>query len=224
MSGYSEIAPYDYKMRGCIFDAYVHRGSSGGPIINCDGEVVGVVDAMPTPAFCNLEGYSEDLRRPYEDIVRSLRVSPGVAFAIDPVRVGVLRATFDEQITKKTHRCFEQFAPKNVEVEKAAFVRLQVAAVSGRKSIKTSPNGPFSWDDEGQVFYGWSNDSAKVRLKVPKVWSRILEGARGPGYGGSFILRGYDLLLYSKKYKGYTVNRTFTLVQRASGTERRTAR
>ena len=83
------------------------------------------------------------------------------------------------------------------------FTDLQIQSVTAGLSGGASPIGVFSFNQDGQYYLGWHNAENRISIPANPAWARIASTISPTG--GSFLLRGYDVLLYRQKYKGYIV-------------------
>jgi len=197
----------DREMQAVVLDAQINPGNSGGPVCDKKLRVVGVCVATQPP-IPDLGGLDQKQGEAVSWILKRLRVTgTGIGYAIDPVdlkRMLLARAS----VPPKAQFPTERYRPTTFPMRHADFVSLQSASLTTPKRPHgSSPIGPFSFDQSGKLFLGWPGD--RIGLPSNTAWvNLLLEISRD---GGSFLLRGYDVVLYRKKYGGYIVPATIQL-------------
>jgi hypothetical protein len=193
------------RLRGAIItaltlDANINSGNSGGPICNEEGRVVGIVFARP--AILPEEfGFSPEVITWFQ----GLNATNGIGFALDPADIQPMIHAHNE-VAAATRRTFTEVPPTAVPLDRQAFVQLQMECHNKGRS----PFGPFSFSKtDFQLHSGWLTDADRVPLGAPG-WGRDLLHAISWS-GGSFWIRGWDIVLYRQRYGGYIIPVTIRL-------------
>ena len=197
-------------MQVVTLDASINPGNSGGPVCDKELRVVGVCVwthlQRPIP---NLSGLNEQQREALKWIAERLQVpGTGIGYATDPVdvkRMCAIRAA----VQKKWRSPIEKHPPRAFPMNLSNFVSLQNASLTTHnRPHDSSPIGPFSFDQSGTLFLGWPPGD-RVKLPSTPAWEKLL--LRISPAGGSFILHGYDVVLWRQKYKGCIIGATIRI-------------
>jgi hypothetical protein len=207
-------APACCQIAAVVLDGSINPGNSGGPACDGEGKVVGVVCSRRTPFLIPpqaLDGVGKVGRKIIDFLVQNLIAHTGIGYALDPADVQKMLDTRAELAGRGP--VHEKYSPAVIDVPKRDFLALQAAYVSlDKQPSDTSPIGVFSIDRHGQYYAGWSQSTDRLPITTTDFW-RHNAPTIGQGWdGGSFILRGYDVLLYRKQYRGYIVSARFRLV------------
>lgn len=201
VSGYDSFNLDGVHIIGPVLDASINGGNSGGPVVlieNGQPFVVGIISARPSTAPMGLEVDDELLRT-----LARVNANNGIGFALDPKDVQGLLATHNVWTRRTNKREYRQYEPRVVPIDKSDFIAVQVQCrdLAGKDESR-SPIGVFSFSTKGDLHLGWYDDSDRVRIDAPG-WKHVLNAVSGTG--GSFVLRGTEVLLYRQKYRGYIV-------------------
>ena len=82
-------------------------------------------------------------------------------------------------------------------------------AVACAQPVAGASLGLLSFDPEGRILLGSSNDPGRVPVAAPEEWSRMLLGYSRAG--GTFRVRGPEVHVYWRKYRGWVVPRRLIL-------------
>ncbi|MGH2360191.1 MAG: S1 family peptidase [bacterium] len=207
---YTNSLAADRHMQAVILDANINPGNSGGPVCDKELRVVGVCVATqlqkPIPI---LEGLNKRQSEALTWISERLRVpGTGTGYAIDPVDVNRLRAT-RAAVPPKRRSPISKHPPRAFPMSLSDFVSLQNASLTIHdRPHNSSPIGPFSFDQSGRLFLGW-HGSQQVEIPTNAAWVSLL--LQVSQTGGSFLLRGYDVVLWRRKYKGCIIGATIRI-------------
>lgn len=200
VSGYDVFYLDGVPIVGPVLDASVNGGNSGGPICTWgDGEpaVVGIISARPSTLPAGFDGHAALVA-----LFERINANNGIGFALDPTDVESLLNTHASW-TKRTKREYRKYEPTLVEISKADFVDVQVQCRDAAdKNGSRSPIGVFSFERDWKLQLGWYGEADCTPLHAPG-WKPVLRSISSTG--GSFILRGTEVLLYRQKYGGYIV-------------------
>ncbi|MBF0227675.1 MAG: trypsin-like peptidase domain-containing protein [Desulfobacterales bacterium] len=206
ISGYQCCETFSCEISSVVVDVSVNPGNSGGPVCSSDGKVVGIVHAfhisslyIPKLLFDDL---NEDMQNNLKIIKNLLRYNVGICYALDPIDIKDIITTRSSWAIQTINRTFNKYPPKILEIMQKDFVNIQISCLEINKKPKNcSSIGVFSYSPDGKIFLGWSTDSSRIELDVCDTWKEII--LKLSHNGGSFILQGYDILLYRSKYKGF---------------------
>lgn len=202
VSGYDSIRPDRVSIDAVALDASINPGNSGGPVCDEDGKLVGVVFARPS-SLKLVEPLLSGVNKKVLAVLRELNANNGIGYALDPRDVTQLFCSYLNfcQLTSRTYRLY---APPTVRMAKDSFVELQVEC----RDLGLCPVGVFSFSTDWKLHHGWLNSEARTLLRA-EGWRDCLSSISRTG--GSFLLRGYEVLLYRQKYGGYIVPVVFAL-------------